>query len=355
MARRDGVFKRNGFWWVDYVDVDGRRHRQKAAPSYDVARLMLREKLNAIAKGEILGVRDEQLRVVDFIDTVWWPRQHSRLNPDWAIRVRGMLDGTIVPTFGGYKLATLRKETIDTWAAERRTVVSGSTFNKEIWTLKSLLKSAAAWGYLRTSPAQHLARATESHGRVRYLSDEERRVLVDGITITVTASDGRTWPAHVGPNATLKLYIVVALNTGGRRAELRRLTWGDIDLRQRLITFKATKNGRDRTIPMTKTLHALLLTLPRSLDASRPVLPPIAPLVLTRSFARLVHRLGLKDLRFHDLRHDVASTMAMDGVPLWTIGQALGHRDLRMTARYAHVSPDHLREAMKSLERREPA
>src|SRR5262245_26644689 len=47
----------------------------------------------------------------------------------------------------------------------------------------------------------------------------------------------------------------------------------------------------------------------------------IAPLVLTRSFARFVQRLGLKNLTFHDLRHDVASTLAMEGVPLWTIAE----------------------------------
>jgi site-specific recombinase XerD len=53
--------------------------------------------------------------------------------------------------------------------------------------------------------------------------------------------------------------------------------------------------------------------------------------------------LGLKNLTFHDLRHDAASTLAMAGVPLRTIAEILGHRDMRMTARYAHLSPQHLR------------
>jgi integrase len=74
------------------------------------------------------------------------------------------------------------------------------------------------------------------------------------------------------------------------------------------------------------------------------------PLVLTRACARLVARLGLKNLTFHDLRHDAASTLAMAGVPLRTIAEILGHRDMRMTARYAHLSPQHLREAMRALD-----
>jgi site-specific recombinase XerD len=42
---------------------------------------------------------------------------------------------------------------------------------------------------------------------------------------------------------------------------------------------------------------------------------------------------------------------ASDGVPLWTIAQVLGHRDLRMTVRYAHLAPEFLKQAMTALER----
>jgi site-specific recombinase XerD len=64
----------------------------------------------------------------------------------------------------------------------------------------------------------------------------------------------------------------------------------------------------------------------------------------------LVARLELKNLTFHDLRHDAASTLAMVGVPLRTISEILGHRDMRMTSRYAHLSPQHLRDAMRALD-----
>jgi integrase len=73
-------------------------------------------------------------------------------------------------------------------------------------------------------------------------------------------------------------------------------------------------------------------------------------MVLTRAFTRLAARLEIKNLTFHDLRHDAASTLAMAGVPLRTISEILGHRDLRMTTRYAHLSPQHLRDAMRALD-----
>ncbi|PYN56918.1 MAG: hypothetical protein DMD92_15030 [Candidatus Rokuibacteriota bacterium] len=101
---------------------------------------------------------------------------------------------------------------------------------------------------------------------------------------------------------------------------------------------------------MTDTLREAFLSLPRPLDVEAQVFPERDPQVLTRSFARLVKRLGLKNLRFHDLRHDAASTLTMAGVPQRTVMAILGHRDSRMTMRYQHVSPDHLREAVQALD-----
>jgi integrase len=350
--RRDGVFKRNRWWWIDYEDADGKRHRQKAAPSYEVAKLVHRDKMNAIAKGEVLGVREEGMLVRDFANSVWWPKVHPRLASDWAARVRGMLDDVILPRFGAVKLSGLRKEAVEAWAGERLADVSASSFNKELWVLKNLGKCGVEWGYLKANPAQRAKRAREPRGRVRYLEPDERDALLNGIDVTVKASDGRTWTLRQEPNAKLRLYILAALHTGARRAELLRLTWGDADMKQRTITFRNTKNGDSRTVPMTETLRSALAGLSRPLNPEAPVLPQLAPLVLTRSFARLVERLEIKNLRFHDLRHDVASTLAMEGVPLRTIAEILGHRDLRMTARYAHLSPQHLRDAMRALERR---
>ena len=101
---------------------------------------------------------------------------------------------------------------------------------------------------------------------------------------------------------------------------------------------------------MTDTLSDLIQGFARPLDPEALVFPEREPLVLTRRFTRLIRRLGLKDLTFHDLRHDAASTLAMAGVPLRTVAEILGHRDMQMTTRYAHLSPQHLREAIKALD-----
>ena len=97
--------------------------------------------------------------------------------------------------------------------------------------------------------------------------------------------------------------------------------------------------GCHARVPMTDTLRDLLLKLPRSVDPQLPVLPQWNPANLTVAFGRLVRSLGIKNLTFHDLRHDAASTLTMAGVPQRTIMAILGHRDPRMTLRYQHLSP----------------
>ncbi len=102
---------------------------------------------------------------------------------------------------------------------------------------------------------------------------------------------------------------------------------------------------------MTDTLRDLLLKMPRSVDPQLPVLPQWNRANLTVAFGRLVRSLGIKNLTFHDLRHDAASTLTMAGVPQRTIMAILGHRDPRMTLRYQHLSPGHLRDAARALDR----
>ena len=131
------------------------------------------------------------------------------------------------------------------------------------------------------------------------------------------------------------------------------LRWADINMRTRTVTFPKTKNGDRRTVPMTNAFHRLLQSLPRPLDQQSAVFPSLSPDTITISFRRLVCELNLSDLKFHDLRHDVASTLTMSGVPQRTVMEILGHKDPRMTLRNQHLSPSHLRLAMVHLNHQE--
>jgi len=105
---------------------------------------------------------------------------------------------------------------------------------------------------------------------------------------------------------------------------------------------------------MTEELYALLEDLAsrgaRSADGL--VLPVYKdPHSVSQLFTKLAKRLGIKDVTFHTCRHDVASTLTMNGVLQRTLMEILGHKDPRMTVRYQHLAPGHLREAMGKLSR----
>ena len=239
----------------------------------------------------------------------------------------------------------MRRESIETWYAERLGQVSATTANNELARLKHLLGRAETWGYLKSNPARSIRRSREAPGRTRYLSR-----LLNGHEATIMSSNGRTWAARREPNPALRLYVMAALQTGGRRGELVRLRWSDVDMRARTITFRHTKNGHARSVPMTYTMWSALATPPRPISPEAPVLPPRDPKVLSRAFARLVADLGISGLRFHDLRHHAGSVLTMAGVPQRTVMEILGHRDPRMTVRYQHLAPGHLGDAIRALE-----
>ena len=70
-----------------------------------------------------------------------------------------------------------------------------------------------------------------------------------------------------------------------------------------------------------------------------------------KAFHRALRKSGIEDFRFHDLRHTFASNLVMAGESIKTVQELLGHKDIKMTMRYAHLAPDYKKKAIKVLER----
>lgn len=100
---------------------------------------------------------------------------------------------------------------------------------------------------------------------------------------------------------------------------------------------------------MNDTVAAVLQTLPRHLGSDF-LFPGANGNMMAMAFKRACKRAGIADFHLHDLRHTFGSYLAMEGFNLRTIQQLLGHKDLRMTMRYAHLSAEHLQQAVNRLD-----
>jgi integrase len=205
------------------------------------------------------------------------------------------------------------------------------TVNKELNCLKAMLNKAVAWGYLETNPLKRMKGLKEPPGRLRYLTVEEKDRLLEACAVS----------------PSLRPIVELAIHTGTRRGEILGLRWRDIDLGRRTITLHQTKNNERRVIPINATVSTILKALPRHLGTDA-LFPGIN--MVTMAFRRACQRAGIPDCRFHDLRHTFGSHLAMEGFNLRTIQQLLGHRDLRMTTRYAHLSAEYLQQAVNRLD-----
>ena len=116
--------------------------------------------------------------------------------------------------------------------------------------------------------------------------------------------------------------------TGLRKAEIVNIRWHAIDFRNRIIYIENTKNGEKREVPMNDYLTGTLKSIKRK-DGSPYVFcnkddNPCYD--FRKSFATALKKAGIKDFRFHDLRHTFTSNLVMEGVDLATVRELLGHK-----------------------------
>lgn len=165
---------------------------------------------------------------------------------------------------------------------------------------------------------------------VRYLTSEQEQALLEAL------------PPRFHP------IVMVALNTGLRQGELLRLQRRDVDWNAGVLTIHETKAGDSRRLPMNSTVQSVLAKPIASPAASHLVFPH-DPRYLRRAFTKAVKKANLIPFRFHDLRHTFASRLAMQGANDRTIMALGGWKSPAMLARYAHLSPTHLWQAVEGL------
>jgi integrase len=217
-----------------------------------------------------------------------------------------------------------------------------STVNRYLGALSHAFSVAVReWGWLDDSPMRKVSKPKEPKGRVRFLSDEERKRLLTA--------------CQASRNPHLYIVVMLALSCGARKTELVSLRWPDVDLKRGTLTFHETKNGARRTVPLTGQALALMQQHARVRRLDTLLVFPNAEgkqfFRFREAFENTVERAGIVDFRFHDLQHSFASYLAMNGATLAEIAETLGHKTLAMVKRYAHLSEAHTPGVVERMHR----
>lgn len=260
----------------------------------------------------------------------WWQKQLG----DYALAI-------ITPAMIAEKRDLLLSENIGTDEEPRHR--SPPTANRYLAALSKAMSDAAReWNWLRENPVRRVTKETESQGRVRYLSDDERTRLLKA--------------CRESNLPELELIVQLAITTGMRKGEILGLRWPDIDLARAQAVLHKTKNRERRGASIVPHVLALLKdhAKVRRLDTDLVFPQPSKnkPVIVDARFREAVAKAKIKDFHFHDLRHTAASYLAMSGATVPEIAAILGHKTLAMVKRYSHLSEAHTSAVVERMSKK---
>jgi len=174
----------------------------------------------------------------------------------------------------------------------------------------------------------------EPQGRLRWLTPDEASRLL-------TASRAIDQP-------DLLDLVEFCLYTGMRQGEALGLEWERVDRSRGVVLLEATKSGKRREVPLNSVADGVLAR--RGPNDHGHVFGTASWYAFRAHWQRALKAARIENFRFHDLRHTFASWAVQQGASLQEVKELLGHSSLAMVMRYAHLSPEHLRNAAARLD-----
>ena len=326
------------------------------------------EKQNAHQKAE--QARHQTLKV--FMDERY--REHLLYHIKSGKQRASLLEHHFIEPWGTKTLPEINEWLVTGWRKQQlKRGISHAGINRPASALKAMLNRALDWGVIDSNPLAKLKPLREDPSPiVRYLDEQEEKALRDALQARQESQRAERcrynqWlqsRRHAPLNDLtgeytdyLLPFTLLALNTGMRRGELFDLRMKDIDFRQRQLTVHGatSKSGKTRHIPLTNEGIYLLTTWcnQNGLAPDRLVFPsPVSGARfdnINKAWKGLTKAAGIKNFRFHDLRHSYASKLVMRGADLYVIKELLGHASIDTTQRYAHLAPDQKARAVELL------
>lgn len=248
--------------------------------------------------------------------------------------------------------------------------IQPATVNRDLDRIRKVYSCAVEWGFLGEHPLRKVKRLKVDNARVRFLNAEEekrlRKVLFERESKhrkdRLNGNEWnrkrgyeprQMWPANGFTDHVMPM-VLLALNTGLRRGELFGLTWECVNLQAKLLTVEAgnAKSGKARHLPLNEEALDVLKRWKKQHGSNGLVFPsPKGGQFdnINKAWVGVATSAKLNNFNFHDLRHDFASKLVMAGVDLNTVRELMGHADIKMTLRYAHLAPGKLADAVSKI------
>ena len=334
--------------WVYHGSAAGSPRRHSLGPvglkTVEDARL---ECLEIGLKEQISGAPDETVKVAvpkfrDFAEGEWKIARYDHLKPSGRKGVDNALKTQLLPNFGTLPLNRITRSRVNRWFDQYSRSAPGGA-NHTLVILSGILNHAIVCGHITMNPARGLRR-NPRRKMTRFLSREEIRRLHAVLDACVAER-----PVHAPAADIIRLLLL----TGCRRGEILNLQWREVG--KDILELIDSKTG-PRTVFLSPKAKAVIERQPRL--GSPWVFPSPANRKKPRSVGsldglwKLVRKQAeIEDVRLHDLRHSVASQAVLKGVPLPVVARLLGHSQVSMTLRYAHVAEKEVEAAAERVGR----
>ena len=274
----------------------------------------------------------------DFVAGAWRSECYERLKPSTRRSIDYRLARQLLPTFGDVPLDRLDRRSIHLWF-DRYSATAPGGANRTLGVLRQIMNHAKVHGHIVINPASGI-RPNPERKHHRFLSRDEIRRLHDELDRCVAETPSRAPQADV---------VRMLSYTGCRYSEIRLLKWQEVEADALNLADSKTGprkvylNCKAREIIKRQSRTHCPYVFPSPNDPSLPTSRTSWVWCLVRK------RAGLEDVRLHDLRHNYASHAVMQGVSLPTVARLLGHRQVSMTLRYAHVADKDVEAAAERI------
>lgn len=335
------------------------------------ARDRAKEILADVVKGHVPeSKRKKKYTLREFLEKEYtpWRRANCKRADEDIYRLKARFGDD----FGNESLANIVPLLVDRWRSKR--MMSGIkpiTVNRDIAILKALLSKAEEWGIISANPLSKFKPASvDSVAKVRYLTKDEEIRLKAALKnrdekLKAVRAKGNEWRKDRGYELYADLsqcafadhlspMVLLSINTGVRQGELFSLHWGNINFEQEVLTVGGNnaKSGKTRHVPLNVIALQVLRHWREQTSAKGLVFQNYNGMQFNnvkKSWMNLLKCAEIENFRWHDMRHHFASKLVMASVDLNTVRELLGHADIKMTLRYAHLAPEHRAKAVAKL------